>query len=92
VKKIIVLALAFCLFATTVYAGYVRGYTRKDGTRVSGYYRSEPNSTKSDNYGRPSSYDKQYNVPAQQRDYDSDGIPNVYDYDDDNDGTWDDWE
>ena len=49
-NKIIVLALALCLFATTVYAGYVRGYTRKDGTYVQGYNRSEPNDTVRDNY------------------------------------------
>ena len=29
---------------------YVNGYTRSDGTRVEGHYRSAPNSTKSDNW------------------------------------------
>jgi hypothetical protein len=29
---------------------YSRGYTRKDGTYVQPYYRSNPNSTQSDNY------------------------------------------
>lgn len=30
---------------------WVDGYTRKDGTYVLGHYRSDGNSTKSDNYG-----------------------------------------
>lgn len=29
---------------------YVNGYTRKDGTYVQGYYRTNPNSTNRDNY------------------------------------------
>ena len=29
---------------------YVRGYTRRDGTHVSGYHASDPNSTRNDNY------------------------------------------
>lgn len=31
-------------------AGYVRGYSKKDGTYVSPYYRSRPNAYKYDNY------------------------------------------
>ena len=31
-------------------AEYVRGYTKKNGTRVEGHYRSGPNKTKADNY------------------------------------------
>ena len=92
-KKLIVLTV-FTLLLTTclAFAGYVKGYYRKDGTYVQGHYRSNPNSIKSDNYGSPSSSDRAYNVPASQRDYDSDGIPNTIDIDDDNDGIWDDWE
>lgn len=29
---------------------YVQGYTRKDGTKVKGHYRTKPNSTINDNY------------------------------------------
>ncbi|HSD07663.1 hypothetical protein [Flavobacterium sp.] len=29
---------------------YVQGYTRSNGTYVQGYYRTEPNSTRNDNY------------------------------------------
>lgn len=31
---------------------YVNGYTRNDGTYVSGHYRSAPNHTKSDNWSQ----------------------------------------
>lgn len=52
-KKIfgLLLAILFCVsFAPVTEAGYVSGYTRKDGTYVSGYYRSSPNAYKYDNY------------------------------------------
>ncbi|MNJ90671.1 putative peptidoglycan binding domain protein [compost metagenome] len=29
---------------------YVNGYTRQDGTQVKGYYRTDPNTTNTDNY------------------------------------------
>jgi hypothetical protein len=70
----------------------VRGYTRSDGTYVAPHVRSEPNNTRADNYGSPSGSDRAYGVPAQQRDYDSDGVANRFDPDDDNDGTLDDSE
>lgn len=47
---------AFCaagfsvLTAAPSVAGYVNGYTRKDGTYVAPHYRSNPNSTQRDNY------------------------------------------
>ena len=38
-------------YGSSLFAGnYVKGYTRKDGTTVRGYYKSAPNYTKSDNY------------------------------------------
>ena len=49
-KKFILLTLALCLFATTAFAGWVNGYTRKNGTYVSGYNRSDSNGTVRDNY------------------------------------------
>ncbi len=49
--KKIFLALLLVLFTvSSAWAGYVKGYTRKDGTYVSGYNRSEPNNTVRDNY------------------------------------------
>jgi len=42
--------LALFFFSQTVFAKYVQGYTRKDGTYVNGYNRSESNSTVQDNY------------------------------------------
>lgn len=49
--KKILLALLMLVFTTSLaYAGYVRGYTRSDGTVVQGYYRSDANNTVRDNY------------------------------------------
>jgi len=89
-KKIFLVLAMVLLSASLAYAGYVKGYTRSDGTYVRGHYRSEPNSTKSDNYGPSQSTNELYNPYA--RDYDNDGISNMYDYDDDNDGWMDDYD
>ena len=72
----------------------VRGYYRKDGTYVAPHIRSAPNSTTSDNYG-PSSSSPLYTgrgsvTPPSTRDSDGDGVANMFDFDDDNDGTFDD--
>ena len=46
-----VLALCVLLASGTAFAdSYVKGYTRKDGTYVQGHYRSDANSTVTDNY------------------------------------------
>jgi len=87
--KKILLVLLIAIFTTSLaYAGYVRGYTRSDGTYVQGYWRSEPNNTKSDNYGPSKSSSDYYN--PYNRDSDNDGISNMNDMDDDNDGKLDD--
>ena len=44
-----VLLTIFC-FPITAYAGYVKGYFKKNGTYVQGYNRSNPNQTVTDNY------------------------------------------
>lgn len=53
-KKIISLCLSIAIsviFVCGVFAQtWVNGYTRRDGTYVSGHYRSSPNSTVRDNY------------------------------------------
>ena len=52
-KKIIAIIFAAALFAASTgdaFAEYVRGYTKKNGTYVSGYQRSDSNSTVTDNY------------------------------------------
>ena len=43
---------AFCIIGlvASVDAGWVNGYTRKDGTYVQGHMRSEPNSSYNDNW------------------------------------------
>lgn len=47
---VVVAVLVSFLIPSLIYADYVSGYTRKDGTYVSGYNRSSPNSTVRDNY------------------------------------------
>jgi len=49
-RKVIFL-LFFLFFSINIaYAGYVKGYTKKDGTYISPYYRSNSNNTVQDNY------------------------------------------
>jgi len=43
---VLVISTNFLIAADT----YVNGYTKSNGTNVDGYYRTSPNSTKSDNY------------------------------------------
>lgn len=62
-KKIILglfLFLSFGVFSFTQAATWVNGYTKSNGTYVQGYYRSEPNGLKYDNYSW-SSGDDLYN-------------------------------
>ena len=51
-KKLILAALlSIAAFSSAVQADvYVRGYTRSDGTYVAPHYRSNPNSSRSDNW------------------------------------------
>lgn len=75
---------------------HVKGYTRKDGTYVAPHIRSSPDAYKWNNYG-PSSSSPNYlgkgHVTAPStRDYDGDGVANMFDYDDDNDGINDDFD
>ena len=52
-KKVFFAFLAILLvfsFISSAFAAWVSGYTRSDGTYVSCYYRSSPNSTVRDNY------------------------------------------
>lgn len=72
------LAAALCVSTSAIAADYVQGYTRRDGTYVAPHYRSEPNSTKLDNYssqgnfnpytgqsGTVNNYNNPYNPPRQ---------------------------
>ena len=87
---ITILLVMISLISTQAYAEWVNGYYRSDGTYVQGYHRSSPNSTKSDNYGpSQSALDR---ISPNTRDYDGDGLPNIYDFDDDNDGVQDDYD
>lgn len=66
----------------------VRGYYRSNGTYVQPHIRSSPDSVKWNNYGSSTS---SYSDPST-RDLDDDGIANMNDFDDDNDGIDDDSE
>lgn len=94
--KIIAVATMLAICAPAFAQTYVKGHYRKNGTYVQPHVRSNPNATKADNYGpsprarssssyAPSTYSSPYT-----RDKDQDGISNMYDNDDDNDGIWDD--
>ena len=91
------IVIAMCMLAVSVSAFAqvsVKGYTKKDGTYVAPHIRSSPNSTTSDNYG-PSSSSPLYTgrgsvTPPSTRDADGDGVANMFDLDDDNDGASDD--
>lgn len=48
--KRLILALVLSFFATEAFAEHVNGYTRKDGTYVNSYERSDRNDTVTDNY------------------------------------------
>lgn len=72
----------------------VKGYYRKDGTYVAPHIRSSPDSYKWNNYG-PSSSSPEYRgkghvTSPYTRDIDRDGIANLLDFDDNNDGIHDD--
>ena len=90
--SVVLLAVFSMLAVQIAYSGdvYVGGYHRKDGTYVRPHIRSSPDSSKWNNYG-PSRSDPELMNPTM-RDYDRDGIPNYFDYDDDSDGIFDDYD
>lgn len=50
-KLFIVSSIVFSFVFTSLFADeYVKGYFKKDGTYVTGHYRTEANSTRNDNY------------------------------------------
>lgn len=56
-KKILAITGIMMLgFAVNANAGYVRGYTKSNGTYVQPHYRTSPNSTRSDNYSSQGNY------------------------------------
>lgn len=65
--------LALCLFASFVFADtWVNGYTRKDGTYVPGHWRTDPNTTRDDNYSTEGNVNPYTGTPGtKHRDYDN---------------------
>lgn len=49
-RVLIILSIGLFVTVSANASEYVHGYTRSDGTHVSGYYRSSPDSTVQDNY------------------------------------------
>lgn len=90
-KLLVVLVLSLFSFNSIANDVFVQGHMRNDGTYVPAHTRSAPDSSRWNNYGAPSTQDRQEQQSnIYQRDYDSDRSLNQYDYDDDNDGVWDD--
>lgn len=93
-KKRLIPLISTCLLlgsVNSVFADvYVEGYYRSDGTYVRPHMRSSPDGVKWNNYG-PSQRSIELMNPHL-RDYDGDGISNSYDFDDDNDGWFDDYD
>lgn len=82
-KAIGLISLLFVfLFAVTpsVSAGWVNGYYRSNGTYVSGYYRTEPNLYKWDNYSFDGDWSDSYNDNTYYRSYGYDPEPLDDDY------------
>lgn len=55
-KKLITIFVLLVLFPLNVYAVYVNGYYRSNGTYVNGYERTAPDSSPYNNYGYPGNY------------------------------------
>lgn len=91
-KSVLLLILTLTFFTNAFSKEvHVRGYFRSNGTYVQPHVRTSPDSTRSNNYGRPSTYSNYQEVHyPETRDYDHDGIPNISDMDDNNNGVLDD--
>lgn len=93
--KFVIVSLVSLLVSTNSFSRTVRvqGYTKSNGTVVRSYERTSPDSTRSNNFGRPSSYSNYQEVyHPETRDQDRDGIVNTLDADDNNNGLLDDEE
>lgn len=66
------LILVVSFFSSFAFAEYVNGYTRKNGTYVPGYNRSDRNDTKNDNYSTKGNYNP-YTGAKGTKDGDDDG-------------------
>jgi len=88
--KKLTLVMLLMFVTGSLFAGWVRGYYRSNGTYVPGYYRADPDQYKYNNYGPAHNTLERYY--PQMRDNDGDGLSNQYDMDDDNDGIFDDFD
>ena len=74
--------LGFTLFqgVNIANAGWVSGYFRDDGTYVNGYYRTDPNEYKWDNYSWDGDWSDAYNDSYYDNSYDYDYGYDSYDW------------
>lgn len=49
-KRLLIAALFLVVLCSSAFAGWVNGYSRRDGTYVQGHQRSDANDTVRDNY------------------------------------------
>ena len=92
-KKIALITLMLSFITLVAYCNdyvYTKGYLLDDGTYVLRDTRPKPEGYRWDNYGPSQNESQRFHVI--ERDYDCDGIPNIYDFDDDNDGITDDYD
>lgn len=79
VTGILVFIFVFLLSTSQVDAGWVNGYYRSNGTYVSGYYKTDPDVYKWNNYSFDDDWSDSYNDNTYYRSYGYDPEP----YDDD---------
>ncbi|MCS3902210.1 hypothetical protein J2T55_000202 [Methylohalomonas lacus] len=94
-RRLVLTTLLAAVTMPVVADTYVEGYTRDDGTRVEGHYRTEPNEFKFDNYsaegntnpytGEPGYKDHEFSSPDLESDY---GTNSGYDTDFDTGYDW----
>ncbi len=70
----------FSLSPNIINAGWVDGYWRSNGTYVSGYYRTEPDAYKWNNYSFDNDWSDSYNDNTWYRNYGYDPEPFDNDY------------
>ncbi|MBI2051214.1 hypothetical protein HYT33_00425 [Candidatus Roizmanbacteria bacterium] len=82
----LLVVFSFLTLISSANAGWVNGYFRRDGTYVPGYWRTEPNYYKWDNYSFNNDWSDIYNDRSWYRDFGYD--PEPLDDEDPNYGYW----
>ena len=72
---VFIFSIGFLSNATSVYAGWVSGYYKSNGTYVNGYYKTEPNYYKWDNLSWNGDWSDSLNDKSWYRDFGYDPEP-----------------